>query len=97
MTCWCSLARGHERPGAIAAWIAGEDDMKAEKAENANCFGPIEHGCTCWTCTHFSLAYLHHLFKAKEVTASILATVHNLHFMIERMKKFRDDIACDRL
>jgi queuine tRNA-ribosyltransferase len=77
--------------------LTQEGGMKAEQANNANCFAPIEHGCTCWTCTHFSLGYLHHLFKAKEATAHILATVHNLHFMIERMKKFRDDIVSDRL
>jgi queuine tRNA-ribosyltransferase len=77
--------------------LTQEGGKTAERAENANCFAPIEHGCSCWTCTHFSLAYLHHLFKAKEMTALTLATVHNLHFMIERMKRFRDDIACDRI
>lgn len=77
--------------------LTQDGGLKAEKASNANYFGPIEHDCPCWTCTHFSLAYLHHLFKAKEATAHILATVHNLHFMVERMKRFRDDIACDRI
>jgi len=73
--------------------LTQERRLKAEFAGNANHFGPIEHGCTCWTCSHFSLAYLHHLFKAKEATAHILATVHNLHFMVKRMKQFRDDIS----
>ncbi len=71
--------------------------VKAEHASHAKSFEPIEEGCTCWTCTHFSKAYLHHLFKAKEVSAHTLATVHNLHFMVEKMKQFRDDIACDRI
>jgi queuine tRNA-ribosyltransferase len=77
--------------------LTRERRLKAEQAGNAHDFGPIEKDCTCWTCTHFSLAYLHHLFKAKEATAHILATVHNLHFMVERMKKFRDDITCGRI
>jgi len=77
--------------------LTKEGGVKAEMAGNANCFGPIEPDCSCWTCTHFSLGYLHHLFKAKEATAHILATVHNLHFMVERMRQFRDDIACGRI
>lgn len=71
--------------------------IKAEKATHANEFGPIEQDCSCWTCTHFSLAYLHHLFKAKEATAHSLATVHNLHFMVEQMQAYRAAIACDRI
>jgi queuine tRNA-ribosyltransferase len=63
--------------------------IKADKKENAGYFGPIELGCGCWTCQHFSLAYLHHLFKARELTAYTLATVHNLHFMVELMRKYR--------
>jgi queuine tRNA-ribosyltransferase len=74
-----------------------EGGMKVERADNANCFAPIERDCNCWTCTHFSVAYLHHLFKAKEVTAHILATVHNLHFMVERMKRYRIAIAEDKI
>lgn len=72
-------------------------NLKAEKGENANCFGPIEPGCTCWSCTHFSLGYLHHLFKAKELTAYSLATLHNLHFMVELMKEYRQAIADDQI
>ncbi|HSX37964.1 MAG TPA: tRNA guanosine(34) transglycosylase Tgt [Chlamydiales bacterium] len=71
--------------------------LKVDKAAHANHFEPPESGCTCWTCTHFSLAYLHHLFKAKEATAHILATIHNLHFMVDRMKRCRDDIACNKI
>jgi queuine tRNA-ribosyltransferase len=66
--------------------------MKADKADNAHHFGPIETGCGCWTCQRFSLAYLHHLFKARELTAYALATVHNLHFMVELMRRTRQAI-----
>ena len=75
--------------------LTQEGPIKSEKAENGNNFGPIEHGCSCWSCTHFSLAYLHHLFKAKEMTAYTLATVHNLHFMVELMRRTRLAIAAD--
>lgn len=69
--------------------------MKVEKAEHANFFAPIASECSCWTCKNFSLAYLHHLFKAKELTAYTLASVHNLHFMVERMRKYRAAILED--
>ncbi|MBM3184578.1 MAG: tRNA guanosine(34) transglycosylase Tgt, partial [Chlamydiae bacterium] len=77
--------------------LTKEGGLKAEKATNALSFSPIEKECTCWTCTHFSLAYLHHLFKAKELTAYTLATVHNLHFMVEWMRNYREEIASDRV
>lgn len=66
--------------------------IKVTRGEMANCFEPIERNCSCWTCTHFTLAYLHHLFKANELTAYSLATVHNLHFMVEMMRDVRETI-----
>ncbi len=53
---------------------------------------PVEAGCTCYTCQHFSRAYLRHLFKAGEVLALRLATVHNLHFMVRLMEDVRSHI-----
>lgn len=72
--------------------LTREGGVKAERGENINHFGPIEADCTCWTCKHFSLAYIHHLFKAKEMTAYTLATIHNLHFMVELMNQYRQSI-----
>lgn len=60
-------------------------------------FGPIEKGCTCLTCQKFSLAYLHHLFKANEMTGYTLASIHNLHFMVQLMKQYREKILNDEL
>ncbi len=71
--------------------------LKLTKAENINNFGPIEPGCSCFTCQNYSLSYLHHLFKAKELTALSLASIHNLHFMVEYMKDVRDKILKDEI
>jgi len=60
-------------------------------------FRPIDEQCTCLTCKHYTMAYLHHLFKAKEVSGHILATIHNLHFMVRLMEKYRTDILNDDL
>lgn len=77
--------------------LTQEGGIKAEKAEHANCFGPIEQGCGCTTCRSFSLAYLHHLFKARELTAYALATVHNLYYMVEMMRRTREAIFENRI
>ena len=45
--------------------------------------------CDCYTCQHYSAAYLHHLFKAKEATGPLLATIHNLNFMVFHMQQYR--------
>jgi queuine tRNA-ribosyltransferase len=53
---------------------------------------PIEPQCHCYTCRTFSLAYLRHLVIAKETLALRLATIHNLHFLLEIMRRIRQSI-----
>jgi queuine tRNA-ribosyltransferase len=53
---------------------------------------PVEPGCDCYCCQHFSRAYLRHLFKAGEITGLHLATVHNLRFMQRLMADLRAHI-----
>jgi queuine tRNA-ribosyltransferase len=77
--------------------LTADGGIKVERGENANYFGPIEGDCSCWTCQNFTVGYLHHLFKARELTAYTLATVHNLHFMVELMRKYRAAILEDRV
>jgi queuine tRNA-ribosyltransferase len=50
---------------------------------------PLEAGCGCYTCRHFSRAYLRHLFKAGELLAYRLATIHNVHFLLQLMRDAR--------
>ncbi|HSR29194.1 MAG TPA: tRNA guanosine(34) transglycosylase Tgt, partial [Anaerolineae bacterium] len=57
---------------------------------------PIEEGCPCFTCQNFSRAYLRHLFKAGELLAYRLASIHNLHFLLALMCDIRMAIANDR-
>jgi queuine tRNA-ribosyltransferase len=54
---------------------------------------PVEPGCDCYCCQHFSRAYLRHLFKAGEILGLHLATVHNVRFMIRLMSEIRSRIA----
>ena len=53
--------------------------------------------CTCYTCKNYTMAYLQHLFKAKEMTGYTLATIHNLHFMMRLMEQFRERILRDEI
>lgn len=50
---------------------------------------PIDPNCTCYTCTHYSRAYLHHLFSAKEILSSRLNTIHNLFYYLSLIKELR--------
>ena len=52
-------------------------------------YAPIEEGCDCYTCRTFSAAYVHHLFRAKELLAYRLATIHNLRFILRLMEEMR--------
>jgi queuine tRNA-ribosyltransferase len=51
--------------------------------------GPIDPECDCYTCRTFSAAYLHHLFKAQELLAYRLATIHNVRFLMRLMEQIR--------
>ena len=53
---------------------------------------PIDPTCSCPTCTKYSTAYLHHLFKSKELNALSMASIHNLYFMICEMREKRKKI-----
>lgn len=74
-----------------------EGGLNILKKENAATFAPIDKKCQCPTCTRFSVAYLHHLFKAREATSLSLATVHNLYYMIQLMQKYREAIVDGRV
>jgi queuine tRNA-ribosyltransferase len=56
---------------------------------------PVMDGCDCYTCRHYSRAYIHHLFRADEMLAFTLATFHNLHFIsalcVDIRQALRDD------
>ena len=52
-------------------------------------FNPIDDECDCYTCTHYTRAYLCHLFRAKEMVAGTLATIHNERFIVRLVDQMR--------
>ena len=65
-------------------------------ATYAEDFAPIEEGCDCYTCQHFSRAYVRHLIKAEEVLGLTLISIHNLRFLLRLMADMRQAIREDR-
>jgi queuine tRNA-ribosyltransferase len=55
-------------------------------------FEPIDENCDCYTCANYTRAYLHHLFRAKEILAATLATIHNERFILRLVDQIRQAI-----
>ncbi len=53
---------------------------------------PIERDCECYTCKNYTKAYLAHLFHGKEMLGGTLASIHNIHFIVNLVKKIRQSI-----
>jgi queuine tRNA-ribosyltransferase len=87
----CALPTRVARNGGLYTRSGRVDILNANFRKQET---PIEDGCDCYTCQHFSAAYLHHLFKSKELLAYRLATIHNLAFMSRLTKEIRSAI-CD--
>jgi queuine tRNA-ribosyltransferase len=66
-----------------------------KNAEYATDFSPLDPECDCPTCRNYTRAYLRHLFKAGEITAMRLATLHNVRFMITLLDNIRRAILSD--
>ena len=66
--------------------------MNIENAQYRKDFTPIEADCECYTCKNFTRAYIAHLFRAKEMLAGMLASIHNLYFITNIVSKMREAI-----
>jgi len=55
-------------------------------------FSPLVEGCSCYTCQNHTKAYIRHLYRAKEATAAILLSIHNIHYLVKLMQDAREAI-----
>jgi len=85
----CALPTRVARNGALYTQSGRIDILNATYKKQES---PINPGCECYTCRNFSAAYLHHLFRSKELLAYRLATIHNLFFMSDLIKSTRQSI-----
>lgn len=63
----------------------------------ANDCSPVDESCSCYCCRNFTRAYLRHLFLAKEILFSTLASIHNLHAYLDTMRRIREAILIGNL
>lgn len=75
-----------------AAIYSPDGRFNITRAEFKRYFSPLVEGCECYTCTHYTKAYIHHLFKAKEILSSTLATIHNEWFTVKLVDSIRASI-----
>jgi queuine tRNA-ribosyltransferase len=85
----CVLPTRIARNGAV---LVRTGRLNLRNAQHADDPAPVEEGCDCYTCRHFSRAYLRHLITAKEILGLRLATLHNLHFVLNLMRQIRQSI-----
>lgn len=67
-------------------------DIKIKNARYKNDARPLDEHCRCYTCQHFSRAYLHHLHRSKEILGARLNTMHNLYYYQQLMQEIRQAI-----
>lgn len=90
----CVLPTRIARNGTV---LTSQGTLTVRNAEYAEDFRPLDPGCDCYACRHYSRAYIRHLLKAKEILALRLTTIHNLTFLLDLMAGIRRAIAEERL
>ena len=78
----------------LATTSQGRINLKNAKYERD--FTPLDDECDCYTCRHYSKAYIRHMIKAGETMSAMLLSEHNLHFLINMMRNIRKAIEEDR-
>jgi queuine tRNA-ribosyltransferase len=82
----CVIPTRHARNGQL---FTSRGNVKFRHARYADDTSPPDPGCECYTCSHYSLAYLRHLVKCSEILGPRLATIHNLHYYQQLMRDIR--------
>jgi queuine tRNA-ribosyltransferase len=85
------------RAARHACLYTSEGRVLIKNARYAADTRPIDPQCSCSVCKRYTRAYLRHLFAAGEITASILATHHNIHFYLDIMRQIREAIEFGKL
>lgn len=90
----CVLATRIARNGTC---MTSQGRLVVKNAQYARDFRPIDEKCDCYTCKHYSRAYIRHLNKCDEIFGLRLASIHNVHFLLNLMKQVRYHIENDSL
>ena len=90
----CVLPTRNARNGML---FTSKGKISIKQARYAEDPGPIDESCLCYSCRHYSRAYLRHLYLANEILSSRLNTIHNIYYYMELMKEIRAAIEEGRL
>jgi queuine tRNA-ribosyltransferase len=85
----CVLPTRNARNGQL---LTRAGPLVIKNARYADDLSPPDPACGCYTCRHFSRAYLRHLFLAREMSGATLNTIHNLYFYLDTMRAIREAI-----
>ena len=85
------------RSGRTAQAFTKYGPVNIRNARHREDYRPLEEGCDCPLCTHYSRAYLHHLHKCNEILGVMLLTWHNISYYERLMKGLREAIKSDTL
>jgi queuine tRNA-ribosyltransferase len=85
----CVLPTRNARNGTL---FTNSGKISIKQAQYAEDGMPVDETCTCYTCRHYSRAYLRHLYLSKEILSSRLNTIHNLFYYINLLTKIREAI-----
>lgn len=85
------------RTARMGTAMTATGPVSIKQARYQKDFSRLDENCSCYTCTHYTKAYLRHLYKENEILSARLFTIHNLHFLIELMSQVRLAIEEDRL
>ena len=80
------------RVGRNGALYTRQGRINIRRAEFKEDFRPFDETCDCYTCKHYSRAYLHHLFRTGELLSNTLATIHNERFIVRLVDDIRESI-----
>ncbi len=86
----CVIPTRHARNGHL--FVTG-GVINIRNSAYARDLGPIDPNCRCYTCRHYTRAYLRHLDRCNEILGSRLNTIHNLHFYLDLMRTIRASLA----
>jgi queuine tRNA-ribosyltransferase len=89
----CVIPTRHARTGFL---YTSQGILKIRNARYQHDTRPVDENCQCYTCRHYSRAYLRHLDKCREILSSRLNTIHNLHYYQQLMREIRAAIEQDR-
>jgi queuine tRNA-ribosyltransferase len=85
----CVMPTRNARNGSL---FTRRGDLRLRNARFKDDEKPIDPGCACYCCRHFSRAYVHHLQRVDEMLGAQLATIHNLYFYLDIMRQMREAI-----